>query len=122
MNYAMELPVLDKIAKAFLIHGMDPHNTPQHMASQITLSCTGTFLRPSFCNNKSCVKCTAQIGPRTTRNTIYNIAKTYSVAGSALERSPALDMSDLVAACEIRTRFIMGAVISPRNMRAMALR
>ena len=61
------------------------------------------------------------MGPRTIRNRMYRRANAYSNAGSALERKFVLAMSIVAAAREIRTRFITGAVISPRNMRAIAL-
>lgn len=52
---------------------------------------------------------------------MYKRANAYSRIGFALASQAVLDTPILAAAWEIRTTFMIGAVISPRNMRAMAL-
>jgi len=107
------------MAKLFLIQGADPSITPQHMASQMKLSCTGTFFRPSFLSKEK-VRWTAQIGPTTTRKKTYSKAKVYSRTGcdwvSQTEDKPAFDI-----VCDMRSMFMIGAVTSPRSIKIIAL-
>jgi len=65
-SYAIGPPASDNIRRAFLIHGIDPKRTPQHMTSHRMLSCTGTFFRPSLVS-KSYERWTATTGPRKAR-------------------------------------------------------